>query len=104
MKYMVTGTRNLVPRGPKMGIGLFQAAKQWIEAGLANGTHDLHYVHIETNTSFTISNANSHEGVMDLIYDYPLYPFFDCEVTPLCEWSKAYDNMVGLLQKMLAMT
>ncbi|NIN66906.1 MAG: hypothetical protein GTO63_19870 [Anaerolineae bacterium] len=104
MKYMVRGTRNLVPMDPKMGIGLFQAAKQWMEAGLANGTHDLHYVHIEGNAGFTITNANSHEEVMDLIYDHPLYPFMDWDVTPLCEWSSGYDNTIQLFQKMAAMT
>lgn len=87
-----------------MAIGLFQAAKQWINAGLAHGTHDLQCVHVETGAGFTIGNADSHEEIYDKILEYPLYPFFDWEVIGLVEWSHAYDNNTELFQKMAAMT
>jgi muconolactone delta-isomerase len=100
MKYMIMGTRNLMPMEPATAVAVFQAAKQWMEARLADGTHDLHYVDIETGAGFTITNASSHEEVMDGIYDYPPYPFFDWEVTPLCDWSHAYDKTIELFQKL----
>jgi hypothetical protein len=99
MKYMVVGTRNLAPMDPATAAGAFQAAKQWMEAGLADGTHDLHYMHIETGTGFTITNADSHEEIMDQILDYPPYPFFDWEVIPLVDWSHAYDKLIELFRK-----
>ena len=104
MKYMVMGTRNMVPMEPKMAIGLFQAAKQWVSASLADGTMDLHYLHVETGGGFTIGNADSHEEIYDRIMEYPLYPFFDWEVIGLVDWSHAYDKNIELLQKMAAMT
>jgi len=104
MKYMVIGTRNLVPMEPKMAIGLFQAAKQYTNAGLADGKIDLHYVHADTGGGFIISNAASHEEVYDRLLEYPLYPFFDWEVIGLVDWSHAYDKSIEVLQKMAAMT
>ena len=103
MKYFVIGTRNLAPMDPKMGIGLFQAAKQWINAQLADGTMDLHYVHIDTGAGFAISNADSHEELYTMILEYPLYPFFDWEVIALVDWSHAYDKNIELFQKIAAM-
>jgi hypothetical protein len=104
MKYMVIGTRNLAPMDPKMGIGLFQAAKQWINAQLADGTMDLHYVHIDTGAGFAISNADSHEELYTKILEYPLYPFFDWEVIGLVDWSHSYDKNIELFQKIAART
>ena len=100
MKYMVIATRNMVPMDSKQAIGLFQAAKQWINARLADGTLDLHYVHIETGGGFTIGNADSHEEIYDRIIKYPLYPFFDYEVIGLVDWSHAYDRNIEWFQKL----
>ena len=104
MKYITIGTRNLMPMDPKMGISLFQAAKKWTNARLADGTMDLQYVHVDTGAGFAITNADSHEEVYDRLLDYPLYPFFDWEVIGLVDWSHAYDKNIELLQKMAAMT
>lgn len=103
MKYMVIGTRNLVPMEPAMAVNLFQAAKEWVKARLADGTLDLHYFHVDTSGGFTISNADSHEEVMDRLVDYPLYVFFDWEVICLVDWSHGYDKMIELFQNIAAM-
>jgi len=103
MKYFVKRTRNLVPMDPKTGISLFQAAKQWINAQLANGSMDLNYVHVETGAGCAITNAASHEEMYTRILEYPLYPFFDWEVVALVDWSHSYDGQVELLQKIAAM-
>jgi hypothetical protein len=104
MKYMVIGKRNLVPMEPKMAVGLFQAAKQWVSAELAAGRVDLHYMHADGGAGFVIANGASHEGILDRLLEYPMYPFNDWEVIPLVEWSHAYDRMIELLQKIAAMT
>ncbi|HUS69528.1 MAG TPA: DUF3303 family protein [Anaerolineae bacterium] len=104
MKYMVIGTRNLVPMEPKMAIGLFQAAKQWTNAQLADGSMDLQYLHADTGGGFVIVNGDSHEEIYDKTLDFPLYPFFDWEVIALVDWSHGYDKLIEMFQKMAAMT
>jgi hypothetical protein len=97
MKYLNTGTRNLNPAPPPAEwAALLEAAKEWMNAGFADGRTDCHYVFIEGGGGFTISNAGSHEEAMAALVSYPLYPFFDWEVKPLCDWSDSYDLFIQL--------
>lgn len=101
MKYLVTGTRNpQIPLPPELAAKLFEAAKAWFEKGFAEGVHDCHYVFPETNAGFSISNADSHEEMQERLLDYPLYPFFDWEIRPLCEWGSSYDKSIVFFKKM----
>jgi muconolactone delta-isomerase len=104
MKYMITAERNLVPMDPKMGIGLFQAAKQWVNAELAAGRMDLMYMHADASAGFAIINGDSHEAVYEKLLDMPLYAFMDWQVIPLVDWSHAFDKLTELFQKTAAMT
>lgn len=98
MKYLVIG-KNTVPISPEKGADLFQAAKQYIKAKIADGTYDCHYVFADTEGGFAITNADSHEEVLSGIMDYPLYPFFSWEVKPLCNWNQSYSKSAELFQK-----
>lgn len=100
MKFLVMGKRNQVPMEPKMAVGLVQAAKESMKAGLADGTLDVSYMHVDGSAGFTIANADSHEEAMDGLLDFPMFVFMDWEVIPLVDWSHAYDKLIELFQKM----
>ena len=78
---------------------IYQAAKQWMGAQLANGRFDCHYIFSETGGGFVISNADSHEEVTDSLLEYPLYPFLSWEVKPLSDWSHSYDKLTEFFRK-----
>ena len=45
-------------------------------------------------------NAESSEAVFEMILDYPLYPFFEWEVTALCDWQHGYDKNIEYFEKL----
>ena len=99
MKFLVTAQAGPAPMPPEQAASLMQAAKEWMKAGFADGTVECHYVFPEGG-GFTISNADSHEAVLDHLLAYPLYPFMTWEVKPLCDWSHSYDKFIELWQKL----
>ncbi|MGB5931821.1 MAG: muconolactone Delta-isomerase family protein [Anaerolineae bacterium] len=94
MKYATRSQRNLVPIPREQGVALFQAAKEWVKARLADGTLDCVYSFADLSGGLAIGNADSHEELMDRILDYPMYPFFDWEVEPLCDFSHSMDRLI----------
>ena len=100
MKFIAIGKRNQVPLEPKMAVGLIQAAKEYVKAGLADGRIDVSYMHVDGSTGFVITNADSHEDAMDALLDFPMYVFMNWEVIPLVDMSHAYDSLIKLFQKM----
>ncbi|MGB3904279.1 MAG: hypothetical protein WBB22_05105 [Anaerolineae bacterium] len=100
MKHLVTGTRNLVPMEPATAIAVYQAAKQWSNARLADGTLECQYNFADLSGGCGIINADSHEAVLENLLDYPLFPFFDWDVNPLSDWSHAHDKLIEFFQKL----
>lgn len=100
MKYISIGKRNQVPLEPKMGVGLLQAAKEGLKAGLADGSIDVGYLHVDGSGGFVITNADSHEEAMDGLLNFPMFVFMDWEVIPLVDISDGYDKLIQLFQKM----
>ena len=100
MKYLVSVQPGTTPIPPEQAVGLYQAAKEWINAQLADGRLDCCYVFADAG-GFAISNADSHEEVFDNLLAYPLYPFFDWEVKALCDWSHSYDKIIELYQRLV---
>ena len=98
MKYLIAGERNSMPVPVDQGAALYQAAKAWINAHLADGRMDCSYVFADTG-GLAITNAESHEEVFDALLSYPLYAFFDWEVRALCDWSHSYDSIIELFER-----
>jgi hypothetical protein len=99
MKYLIVAERNTVPIPVDQGAALYQAAKAWINAHLADGRMDCSYVFADTG-GLAITNAESHEEVFDALLSYPLYAFFDWEVRALCDWSHSYDSIIELFERL----
>ncbi|NIO03145.1 MAG: hypothetical protein GTN74_00630 [Proteobacteria bacterium] len=99
MKFLVSARPGTIPIKVKYGVHVFQAAKEWANARLADGTFDCHYVYSDLG-GISITNADSHEAIQDLILDCPLYPYFDWEVTALCDANHSYDKNVSYFKKL----
>ena len=100
MKYLVIATSNQTPMPPEMAERIYKAGIAWIEERLKNGKIDCTYVFIGGG-GLSIGNVNSQEELFDELLSYPLYPFFDWEVTPLVEWKHGYNSAMESYKKMV---
>jgi len=99
MKYLVTARPGTTTIKLKYGARLFQAAKEWANARLADGMFECHYGFSDLG-ALAIVNADSHEAVLDGILDCPVYPFFDWQVEALCDWQHTYDKNIAYFEKL----
>ena len=98
MKYLITARqRRSVP--PEQAVSLFQAAREWLSAQLADGRLDCNYVFADTSGGCGILNADSHEEAFDTLLAHPLNPFFDWEIKALCDWGHGIDKVIEFYQK-----
>jgi len=99
MKYLVTARPGTTTIKLKYGARVFEAAKEWASARLADGTFDCHYGFSDLG-AFGIVNADSHEALLDGILECPVYPFFEWEVKALCDWQHTYDKNIEYFKKL----
>lgn len=99
MKYLVIVSPNQTPLPPEMAVDIYKAAIVWTEERLKNGKIESTYIFNERG-GFSIANVNSQEELFDEMLSYPLYPFFDWEITPLVEWKHGYNSVIELYKKM----
>lgn len=99
MKYLVIVTPNQTPMPPEMAVNIYKAAIAWTDERLKNGKIETIYIFAERG-GFSIANVKSQEELFDEILSYPLYPFFDWDVTPLVEWKHGYNSIIDLYKKM----
>jgi hypothetical protein len=86
MKYYVSPSPGPMPPAPEM----LDAAMEWIEGKLEDGTFDCVYGFIEGG-GFSVANVDSHMEVLELMADYPLYGFMTWEVRPLFAFKEGID-------------
>ncbi len=101
MKYLVILTPNQTPLPLDMAEKLYRAAIAWTEERLKNGKMETTYIFNEKG-GFSVANVNSQEELFDEMLSYPLYPFFDWEITPLVEWRHGYNSVIESYKKMVA--
>ncbi len=78
---------------------LFQAAKQWLDGKVRDGTLEILYG-FPAGGGASISNANSHEELMRDIRDFPLFPFVSWDVRPLVDINESLDSAIEMFKKM----
>jgi hypothetical protein len=95
MKFLLTAKiasfPGMTPTPPAVMQSLNLAAKAYVKARFEDGTFDCHYI-FPDGGGFVIANADSHEKVLNILLEYPLYPVFVWEVKALCDWSYSYDT------------
>jgi hypothetical protein len=96
MKFLITAIPDReIP--VEMGAALYQAATAWTEERIADGRIESMYVFAQTG-GMAIIEVDSHEQVFDELVGYPLYGFFDWEVTALADWRHTYQTLIALFQ------
>jgi hypothetical protein len=98
MKYLVTARPGTTTIKLKYGAQLFQAAKEWVNERLADGTFDCQYAFVDLG-GVSIANADTPEAAYDMVLDYPLYPFFEWTVEAIFDWQYAYDKNIAYFKK-----
>jgi hypothetical protein len=93
MKYLVTARPGTTPIPPDQIADLYQAALEWGKAALADGRADCLYTFADGG-GIAIGNAESHEAVFGMLLSYPMYPFFEWEVKPLCDWGQTFQMIL----------
>lgn len=88
MKYYVKATPGPLPPSPDQ----FDAAIEWLEAKRSDGTFDCIYGFLEGG-GFSVTNADSHAAVLELMAEYPLFGMVTWDVEPLLEFQEGLDTV-----------
>ena len=78
MKYMCIARPGPLPPSPEQ----FDAALEWLQGELDDGTLDCPYGFLEGG-GVAIANADSHTQALEQMTQYPLYGLVTWEVTPV---------------------
>ena len=97
MKYLTLVKQGPIP--PEQAPALLQATREWFAAMLADGTFDCVYGFPEGG-GMSISNADSHEEMLQKMREYPLFFFSEFEVRPLCDINVTVDATLAAMQRM----
>ncbi len=88
MKYQVTATPGPLPPSPEQ----FDAALDWLQAKLEDGTFDCLYGFLEGG-GFSVVNVDSHTQVLELMAEYPLYGMVVWDIKPLLAFREGADTV-----------
>jgi hypothetical protein len=88
MKYQVTATPGPLPPSPEQ----FDAALDWLQAKLGDGTFDCLYGFLEGG-GVSVVNADSHADVLELMAAYPLYGMVVWDIKPLLAFREGSDTV-----------
>jgi muconolactone delta-isomerase len=80
-------------------IAAYEAAREFLKAGLADGRIDCVYQFADGQRSVTIGNADSAEELWEVLTSYPLYPFLELEVYPLVNVAHIFDKALERMKK-----
>lgn len=94
MKYLIVAKPGTTPIPQDQGAELLQAGLDYINAKLAEGGLDSAF-NIMGGGGLGISNANTHEEVLSQLLEYPLYPFFSWEITPLLDMEESLKQYIA---------
>jgi hypothetical protein len=98
MKYLVTVTPGPMPPP----LEAIRAAREWLDDKVADGTFEAAYAFADGG-GFSISDAGSHEELMDMLLDYPMSPFVSYDVKALVASEAAFDRFEAYGEKMAEM-
>lgn len=102
MKYLIVAKPGTTQIPIEQGAVLLQAGLSWIKGKLADGTLDSTY-NVIGGGGIAISNADSAEQILANLLEYPLYPFFTWEVTPLLDLDSTLDKYIEYYKRLASM-
>ena len=88
MKYYVAARPGPMPPSPEQ----FDAAIEWLDAKLQDGTFDCIFGFMEGG-GFSVLNAGSHREVLNVMAEYPLFGLVTWDVQPLLEFKEGIDTV-----------
>jgi hypothetical protein len=97
MKFLITAKPGPMPPP----LDAMQAAKDWLDAKLADGTFECVYAFPEGG-GCSIGESDSVEQLMERLLDYPISPFVEYDVQPLVEMNAAFDRLIPYVEKTTA--
>jgi hypothetical protein len=98
MKYRVSATPGPLPPSPEQ----FDAAIDWLQVRLDDGTFDCLYGFIEGG-GFSVANVGSHREALELMAGYPLFGMVQWDVRPVLEFREGLDTVRAKLVEAQAM-
>jgi hypothetical protein len=98
MKYRVSATPGPLPPSPEQ----FDAAIDWLQVRLDDGTFDCLYGFIEGG-GFSVANVGSHREALELMAEYPLFGMVQWDVRPVLEFREGLDTVRAKLVEAQAM-
>jgi hypothetical protein len=99
MKYLITAKPGTIPIPIEQGAVLLQAGLEWLNAKLADDTLDATF-NIIGGGGIGIGNAETHEELLGQLLEYPLYPFFSWEITPLLDLDESIKKYIAFYEGM----
>ncbi len=87
MKFLVITKRRPNP----LPIETMEPARQWINAGLKDGTLDCCYGFLNGG-GISIMNANSHEDLVKMLMDYPESRWVGFDIHGLCDINMLFEH------------
>jgi hypothetical protein len=102
MKYLIVAKPGTTQIPIEQGAVLLQAGLAWIKSKLADGSLDSTY-NIIGGGGIAIGNADSAEQLLADLLEYPLYPFFTWQVTPLLDLDSSIDKYTEYYKRLASM-
>lgn len=102
MKYLIVTKLGTTPMPVEQGADLIQMGLSWIKAKLDDGSLDCAY-NLIGGGGLGIGNADSHEQILAELLEYPLYPFFTWEVTPLLDLESSMAGYIEMYKRLASM-
>ena len=88
MKFYISAAPGPMPPTPEH----FDAAFEWLEQKVDDGTFDCIYGFLEGG-GFSVANADSHLHALELMAEYPLFGLVNWEVRPLLDFKEGTDTI-----------
>lgn len=98
MKYLIMAKPGDTAMPREQAAELLAAGLEFMKAKLASGSLDVAY-NVIGGGGMGIGNAESHEELLGNLLDYPLYPFFNWEITPLLDLDESIAQYISFYNR-----
>ena len=101
MKFLILSKPRAGAPAPENPLAVNQAAKEYLDAMLADGTLDCVYQFADGRGAMSIGNVDSHEELWEKLTAYPLSPFQEHKIHALVDVDYVFDKSFERIKKMM---